>query len=164
MLVRWPRPVPLVLALFLGAFFFATGGRAQDASAPKLPMSVEPLPAASAKHLEDLLHAAEKYRGLKALEPVPAGSLSARTLKRQMTESLPRDFPLEELKALEVSLKAFGLIPERMDLRRYLPELMSSQVAGFYDPERKYLAVVDPEGAAGKGRRRSTRTWCWCTS
>lgn len=139
--------------LFLMLFLLASAGRAQDAPAPKLPPGVAPLPAKNAQHLEDLLHTAEKYRGLKALKPMPAGSLSVRSLKRQMAESLPRDSSPQELKALEVSLKAFGLIPEAMDLRRYLPELMSSQVAGFYDPEKKYLALVDqPRGISGKGK------------
>jgi len=149
MLARGSRLASPVLALFL----LAAAGRAQDAPAPKLPRGVSPLPAKSARHLEDLLRTAEKYRGLKALAPVPAGSVSVRSLKRQMTESLPRDSSPKELKALEVSLKAFGLIPEAMDLRRYLPELLSSQVAGFYDPERKYLAIVDlPGGISGKGK------------
>ncbi|MFL6194011.1 MAG: hypothetical protein ACJ75H_07560, partial [Thermoanaerobaculia bacterium] len=57
------------------------------------------------------------------------------------------------LLAVEASLKAFGLIPETMDLRRYLPELLSSQVAGFYDPEQKYLALVRPAGG-GKAREQ----------
>jgi hypothetical protein len=139
--------------LFLMLFLLASAGRAQDAPASKLPSGVAPLPAKNAQHLEDLLHTAEKYRGLKALKPVSAGSLSVRSLKRQMTESLPRDSSPQELKALEVSLKAFGLIPEAMDLRRYLPELLSSQVAGFYDPDKKYLAMVDlPGGISGKGK------------
>ncbi|MEO6193154.1 MAG: hypothetical protein ABIS20_09110 [Thermoanaerobaculia bacterium] len=149
MLARGSRLASPVLALFL----LAAAGRAQGTPAPKLPPGVAPLPAKSARHLEDLLHTAEKYRGLKALAPVPAGSVSVRTFKRQMTEALPRDSSPEELKALEVSLKAFGLIPEALDLRRYLPELLSSQVAGFYDPERKYLAIVDlPGGISGKGK------------
>ena len=144
----------------------ASAGRAQDAPAPKLPPGVAPLPAKSAQHLEDLLHTAEKYRGLKALEPVPAGSLSVRALKRQMTESLPQDSSPQELKALEVSLKAFGLIPEAMDLRRYLPELLSSQVAGFYDPEKKYPGhwSICREGSPGRARRPGRRTWSWSTS
>jgi hypothetical protein len=142
--VRWSRSASLVLVLF----FLAAGGRAEE-RAPRLPPGVTPLPAASAKHVDELLRTAEKYRGLKALKPVPAGSMSARTFKRQMIESLPRDYSPEELKAAEASLKAFGLIPEGMDLRRYLPELLSTQVAGFYDPERDYLAVV---GLKGKGK------------
>jgi hypothetical protein len=41
-----------------------------------------------------------------------------------------------------------------MDLARYLPELLSSQVAGFYDPDGKFLALVDlPNGATGKGKK-----------
>ena len=149
MLARWLPRASSVLALLL----LAAAGRARDAPAPKLPPGVAPLPAKSARHLEDLLRTAEKYRGLKALKPVPAGSVSVRALKRRMTDALPGDSSPRELKALEVSLKAFGLIPEALDLRRYLPELLSSQVAGFYDLERKYLAIVDlPGGISGKGK------------
>ena len=155
MLARGFRLASPVLALLL----LAAAGRAEDAPAPRLPRGVAPLPAKSARHLEELLRTAEKYRGLEALAPVPAGSVSVRALKRQMTESLPRDSSPQELKALEVSLKAFGLIPEALDLRRYLPELLSSQVAGFYDPERKYLAIVDlPGGISGKGKEAGRRT------
>jgi hypothetical protein len=137
---------PLALAILLLALF-AGDGRAEQAVPGKLPAGVTPLPAASAKHVDDLLHAAEKYRGLKARQPVPAGSLGARTLKEKVAESMGKDFSPAELKQVEVSLKAFGLIPEILDLRRYLPELLSSQVAGFYDPDGKYLALVDlPEG------------------
>jgi hypothetical protein len=54
------------------------------------------------------------------------------------------------LRAAEVSLKAFGLIPEPMSLDKYLPELLTSQVAGYYDTEKKYLAMVRRHGPAGK--------------
>jgi hypothetical protein len=143
---RRSRPAPLLLAFVL----LASGLRAETA-APGLPAGVTPLPAASAKHLDDLLHAAEKYRGLKARRPVPAGSMAPKALKERVMGSMARDYRPEELKAMEASLKAFGLIPESMDLRRYIPELLGSQVAGFYDPDRKYLALVDPpESPAGK--------------
>ena len=146
MSTRLFRSLPFVLALLLPA----RGARAETA-APGLPPGVTPLPAASAKHLDDLLRAAEKYRGLKAKRAVPSGSLSAEALKQKVAESMGKDYPPEALKAMEVSLKAFGLIPETMDLRRYLPELLSSQVAGFYDPQRKYLALVDLPGRQGSG-------------
>ncbi|MFL6231519.1 MAG: hypothetical protein ACJ76N_00125 [Thermoanaerobaculia bacterium] len=123
---------------------------------PHLPPGVAPLPAASARHVAEVLETAEKYRGLKAVRPVPAGSMSPRQLKAQLREALPKDLPPAELKALEVSLKAFGLIPERMDLGRYLPELLSSQVAGFYDTDRKFLALVDPtRGTSRRGERQA---------
>jgi hypothetical protein len=121
---------------------------------PHLPPGVAPLPVEGAKHVRELLRTAEKYRGLKALRSVPAGSMSPRRLKEQIRSAMPKDLPPEALQALGTSLKAFGLIPETMDLGRYLPDLLSSQVAGFYDPDGKYLAVIDlPRGFLGKGEK-----------
>ena len=110
-----------------------------------LPAGVKPLPRKAAAHLEELLRAAETYRGLAARRPVPAGTVDSRRLREKVAGSIAEDYTAEELRSLETSLKAFGLIPESLDLKRYLPELLSSQVAGFYDPERKYLALVRPE-------------------
>jgi hypothetical protein len=142
---------PLLATLFL----LERGGRAAEALAPPhLPPGVAPLPAASAKHVAEILETAEKYRGLKAIRPIPAGSMSPRKLRAQLRETLPKDLPPAELKALEASLKAFGLIPEGMDLGRYLPELLSSQVAGFYDTDRKFLALVDPTRGASRREER----------
>jgi hypothetical protein len=146
-------PFLLVISVLGLAAGLAATARAEEGPAPGLPPGVAPLPPEIAKHLDDLLHGAEKYRGLQARRPVPAGSLDSRGLKEKVAESMAKDFPPEELRQLEVSLKAFGLIPETLDLRRYIPELLSSQVAGFYDPDRKYLALVDlPETPAGKGK------------
>ena len=135
---RWPSSA---LVLFL----VASGAQgAERAAAPQPPRGITPLPPEDQKHLEELMRAAEEYRGLKAKKPVAAGTLDTRGLKERMTESSGKGYSLKELRALEASLKGFGLIPESMDLGRYLPELMSSQVAGYYDPNRKYLALINP--------------------
>ena len=140
--------IPFVLALSLLA-----AAPAERPAPPHLPAGFNPLPPARARHVAELMQAAEKYRGLHARATVPAGSLSPRRLRAEIIESMPEDYPPAELRALEVSLKAFGLIPETMDLRRYLPDLLSSQVAGFYDPDRKFLALVDlPRGGSGDCR------------
>jgi hypothetical protein len=139
---RLPIPILLpILVLLAGA-------------APKpaaLPEGVAPLPAASAQHMQTLLAAAEKYRGLHARSPIPAGTLEEAGLKKKLLESMRQHMPAESLRAAEVSLKAFGLIPESMSLVKYLPELLTSQVAGYYDTEKKYLAMVRRgRGEAGK--------------
>jgi hypothetical protein len=139
---RRSRFVPFALACSLLA-----AAPAERPAPPHLPAGFSPLPPSRARHVAELMQAAEKYRGLHARATVPAGSLSPRRLRAEIIESMPEDYPPAELRALEVSLKAFGLIPETMDLRRYLPDLLSSQVAGFYDPDRKFLALVDlPRG------------------
>jgi hypothetical protein len=51
---------------------------------------------------------------------------------------------------LEISLKAFGLIPRSMDLSGYASKLMLGQLVGFYVPRRKELALVTgPESLFG---------------
>jgi hypothetical protein len=148
---RWSSSLFALLLL-------ASAGWAERAAAPQPPRGIVPLTPESQKHLEELMHAAEEYRGLKAKKPVAAGTLDSRGLKERLTESSSgKGYSLKELRALEASLKGFGLIPEAMDLGRYLPELMSSQVAGYYDPNRKYLALISPseEGAAKDGKAKA---------
>jgi hypothetical protein len=136
----------LTLALLLPPMA-ATGRAAAPPPAPKL----EPLPAALARRMDELVREAERYRGLTLLRRVPWGRVSEADLRREVVADFHEDLPPERLAAVELSLKAFGLIPEAMDLKTFYPELLSSQIAGFYDPHRKVLAVVDrPGGLLGK--------------
>ncbi|HEY0514536.1 MAG TPA: hypothetical protein VGH73_21720 [Thermoanaerobaculia bacterium] len=144
---RWPRSAALVLALLVPA----AGGGAAPAPPPKPPRGITPLTPENERRFEELLRAAEQYRGLKAKQPVAAGSLDVPALKARMTEETGKSTTPKSLKVLETSLKAFGLIPETMDLGRYLPELLSSQVAGYYDPNKKYLALVTPSASPNPG-------------
>src|ERR1700676_1137024 len=150
----WPlvrRPVDLLrlgagwlLALLLLA---GAGAPAAPAGAPKL----RPLPAELERRMPELVRAAESYRGLKLERRVPWGRVSEPELRREVIAEFREDLPPRRLAEVELGLKAFGLIPESMDLGTYVPELLISQIAGFYDPHRKSLAVVDrPGGLLGR--------------
>jgi hypothetical protein len=149
----WPlvrRPVDLVrlaagwLALVLLA---GAGAPAAPAEAPKL----RPLPAELQRRMPELVREAELYRGLKLERRVPWGRVSEPELRREVIAEFREDLPPRRLAEVELGLKAFGLIPESMDLGSYVPELLTSQIAGFYDPHRKSLAVVDrPGGLLGR--------------
>lgn len=149
LLVR--RPVALLrlgagwlpaLLLLAGA-----GGPAAPAGAPRL----RPLPAELERRMPELVRAAESYRGLKLERRVPWGRVSEPELRREVIAEFREDLPPRRLAEVELGLKAFGLIPEAMDLGSYVPELLTSQIAGFYDPHRKSLAVVDrPGGLLGR--------------
>jgi hypothetical protein len=121
---------------------------AEDArpAAPALPAGVAPLPESLGSRVGELLDEAEKYRGLEAKEPVPSGTVDDPALKKKMVESFQTDLPPETLRPIEAALKAFGLVPESLDLVKFLPELLTSQVAGYYDPDRHYLALVQRDG------------------
>lgn len=116
--------------------------------APTLPEGVAPLPKDMESRIGQLLQEAETWRGLKAREPVPSGTVDEPVLRQKMLESFREELPPEVLRPVEKGLKAFGFIPEDLDLVKFLPELLSSQVAGYYDPERHYFALVDREELA----------------
>jgi len=60
-------------------------------------------------------------------------------LETQFNEQLT---PLE-LAGVETAYKQLGLLPDTLDLRGFLLELLTEQVAGYYDPKTKVLYVVE---------------------
>lgn len=66
--------------------------------------------------------------------------------REQVREFLTRKFdettPAEQLAGEEAAYKVMGLLPDTMDLRRFLLDVLAEQVVGYYDPETKVLYVV----------------------
>jgi len=85
----------------------------------------------------------EKATGLK-FKAQPKLELRSRA---QVREFLLRKFdeatPAAQLKSEETAFKLFGLIPDTLDLRKFLLELLTEQIVGYYDPSTKVLYVVE---------------------
>ena len=43
----------------------------------------------------------------------------------------------------ETAYKLFGMLPDSMDLRKFLLAVLNEQVVGYYDPATKVLYVVE---------------------
>jgi hypothetical protein len=114
------------------------------AAATAAPLA--PLPPDLERRMKELVGVAEHYRGLRLERPVPWGRVSEAELRREVTSDFEEDMPPARLAAVELSLKAFGFIPEVMDFKAFYTRLLTSQIAGFYDPHRKELAIVDRGG------------------
>jgi hypothetical protein len=85
----------------------------------------------------------ERATGLKFKSPP---KLEIRT-KAQVREFLLSKFdeqqPAQELAGEEAVYKTLGLIPQGLDLRKFLLDLYTEQIVGFYDPAKKVLYVVE---------------------
>lgn len=103
--------------------------------------------------MPDLLRQAETWRGLQAKEPVKSRTLGEKQLAEFVVKAFREETPPEDLRVMEVALKAFGLIPESMDLGTYLPKLLTGEIAGFYDPEEKSMSLVLREGGVLAGKQ-----------
>ena len=111
--------------------------------AQSLPQGIDPLPEAKAQTISDLAEETAKHRGLPLLKKVASGSLNEHGLSKRFLEMFQEEMPSTVLVPMEKALKCFGLLPPSMDLATYYPKLMSSQIAGYYDPTHKYLVLVN---------------------
>lgn len=96
-----------------------------------------------AEQIAETVPKIEKATGLEfkvppRLESQPRDSVRA-FLERRFNDELPAS----ELSGMERSYKALRLIPPGMDLRRFMLDLLTEQVAGYYDPKAKTLYVVE---------------------
>lgn len=106
-------------AILLCAFLALPLSAEESPIGPALPAGVAPLPEEFGSRVDELLEEAEKYRGLEAKEPVPSGTVDDPVLRRKLVESFETDLPPEKLRPVEVALKAFGLVPESLDLVKF---------------------------------------------
>ena len=85
-------------------------------------------------------------RGLEAVD-VQRETIGAEALKEMNAQSFDEDNPADYVAGNERLLKALGLLDEGASLRTLYLDLIDSQVAGFYRPDRKTLYVVSRSGA-----------------
>ncbi len=60
------------------------------------------------------------------------------------------DLPPAELAGAQAAYRLFGLIPDSLDLRRTMVDLLTEQVAGYFDPDSNALYIptdIDPSQA-----------------
>jgi hypothetical protein len=79
-----------------------------------------------------------KFKQAPKVEPRTKEQVREFVLK-QVTEPTAS----KQLAGMETAYKAFGLIPDTLDLKKFLVSLLQEQIVGYYDPETKVLYVVD---------------------
>lgn len=133
---------------------------AQPAPAPK-PGVPTPDQAASADPTSVLLLRADALaKEVSALRGLPLRTRIAKDvvdkieLRRRLTAMTTGVKETHELAREEILLKHWGLIPRDVDYRAMVIDVLSEQVAGYYDSERKSLTLLydateeqDPEWA-----------------
>jgi hypothetical protein len=73
-------------------------------------------------------------------------------LRERLIEDFKEDYPSDEVEADKITLSAFGLLERDFDLSNFYIDLLTEQVAGFYDQETKEMVVVQGEGFQGPER------------
>ena len=90
----------------------------------------------------------EQATGLKFKTPPRVEVRSRAQVRDFLLKKFDESTPAAEVKGEEAAYKLFGMIPDSMDLRKYLLAVLTEQVVGYYDPATKVLYVV--QGADDK--------------
>jgi hypothetical protein len=127
-------------SLFLGKRHSAAGGNRASATLAALE--------------SNLLLIEGRVEGIRRLDftrrPLPT-LVSGSEVKRQGLLELDQQVTVPQQSAEDELLKLLGLIPSDSNLRAIQSAVFQDQVAGFYDPNTKRLALVKDAGAQNAG-------------
>jgi hypothetical protein len=125
------RAPALLLALLL-----AVAAAAQSAGEPGQSGEIF-------SQIDSILHGLKDITGLKIRHRVPAEMISRDKVKEFLQTRMKEVTTPEEVRAEELTLKKFGLVPQNFDLAKNTVDLLTEQAAAFYDFHRKKLFITD---------------------
>jgi len=83
-----------------------------------------------------------QLRGLQALRAVERSLFTTEQLRTHVVDEFLADYSVQEAEADAALYFLLGLLPDDLDLHQLYTDLLSEQVAGFYDTEIDEMVVV----------------------
>ncbi|MGH7569288.1 MAG: hypothetical protein ACREL9_10020 [Gemmatimonadales bacterium] len=97
--------------------------------------------------VRQMMPAVERATGLAfKRDPVVAQRTRAQ-VREYVVHKFDDDLPAAELAGVQAAYRLFGLLPDTLDLRRTMIDLLTEQIAGYYDPDSNTLYIpadIDP--------------------
>lgn len=144
---RWGAVLAAGLALGVGAAASGAGVRRPPPPPPAKPPAAAPpakaAPSALLSAADEIARQVAALRGLPQTTPIARGVLSRAEIGLKLRERIAKDYSKDEVQVESAVLKRLGLLPLDADYEKLLFELLTEQVAGFYDPYAKMLYIAD---------------------
>lgn len=96
-----------------------------------------------AKQVAQAIPSIEKGTGLSFKTPPRVETRTKEQVRAFLEQRFADEVTDEEIEGQQIMYSRLGLIPDSMDLRKFMLDLLTEQVAGFYDPKTKVLYIVD---------------------
>ncbi|HEU4643921.1 MAG TPA: hypothetical protein VFS44_15840 [Gemmatimonadaceae bacterium] len=96
-----------------------------------------------AKDVAEAIPIIERGTGLKFKHPPVLETRTKAQVRQFLEERFRQELPDSEIQGEQLLYRRLGLIPDTLDLRKFMLDLLTEQVAGFYDPKTKKLYVVE---------------------
>ena len=115
----------------------------------KTPYPTSVLDAQLIHQIDQIQSQVIEERGLQAVHPVPVILLSPDELRKNVTNNFLADYTDEEMADDVLELSTIGLLEPGFDMKPFYTELLSEQVAGYYDNDTQEMFIVQSQGFEG---------------
>jgi len=85
--------------------------------------------------------------GMPLRHAVPCDFISKAKVNEFLNKRVKEETKPEEIRAEELTLKKFGLVPQDFDLAKTTIDLLTEQAAAFYDYDKKKLFITETTGS-----------------
>lgn len=130
----------LIVLIILGGMIFLRSEPPKQLGEIQPPKRTKLISAEEISRFESIV---SKLRGLQFKNPVKIGFKNKKELRQKMVDSFEEEG--KEFPKIQKALAKMGLIPKELDLNKLMVDLLTEQVAGFYDHRDKELYIVEPE-------------------
>ena len=96
----------------------------------------------AAANTETLAKQVAKQRGLPLKKPIETETIDREQLRARLLELAAEDKTQSETRAEGLALARWGMIPPATDYTQLLVDLLTDQIAGYYDPKDKKLRIA----------------------
>jgi len=96
-----------------------------------------------ARQVREAVPAIENAIGLKFKRPPKVESRSKAQVREFVTAQITDSAAARTFNGITAVYKRLGMLPDTLDLRKFLVDLLEEQIVGYYDPKTKVLYVVD---------------------
>ncbi len=113
-------------------------------TSPTSKVSAPEAPSARAQNeIARVLARVSTMRQLPILGPVQGRVIDRSTMLEQVKAQVKAQVPADAIRGESAFLSAFGFIPQGYDYEAQVYRLMETQLAGYYDPDRKALFLME---------------------
>ena len=92
---------------------------------------------------DETLAQVARITGLAPKHPIARSLKSREEIRAYIIAHLHEDLPPEKIRADQVAMEKFGLIPKGFPLEKFTVDLLTEQVAALYDPKKKEFYIAD---------------------
>lgn len=130
------KPARLVLAVLLALLAGTPGtlGRPAQSAADRERLL---------RSVDDVLATLEEIRGIPSARPIARGIKSREEIRAYVVERLGEAYPPEVVRAEGELLGFLGLLPADLDYSTFFLDLLTEQIAGYYDPVADVFYLAD---------------------